>query len=98
MTTTAPAAEDNWMTDDIGIASTIEEWPQQHPWKILIVDDEPDRALDDSPRPARRHLPRPAAGAVFRPTPPPKATRCCKSTPIRPSSCSTWSWRATTPA
>ena len=41
MTTTAPA-EDNWMTDDIGVASTIEEWSQQHPWKILIVDDEPD--------------------------------------------------------
>ena len=32
MTTTAPA-EDNWMTDDIGVASTIEEWSQQHPWK-----------------------------------------------------------------
>ena len=41
MTTIVPS-EDNWMTDDIGVSSTIEEWSQQHPWKILIVDDEPD--------------------------------------------------------
>ena len=41
MTPSAPG-EDNWMTDDIGERAPLEEWSLQHPWKILIVDDEPD--------------------------------------------------------
>ena len=34
--------DDNWMTDDIEERNSFEEWSLQHPWKILIVDDEPD--------------------------------------------------------
>ena len=34
--------DENWMTDDIGEQNALEDWSLQHPWKILIVDDEPD--------------------------------------------------------
>ena len=40
--TSSVHSDDNWMTDDIGEQTSLEAWSQQHPWKILIVDDEPD--------------------------------------------------------
>ena len=41
MTITAHSDE-NWMEDDTVDRKALDEWTQLHPWKILIVDDEPD--------------------------------------------------------
>ena len=42
MMMTPAQPDDHWLEDDITEKRAIQEWTQHHPWKILIVDDEPD--------------------------------------------------------
>ena len=42
MMMTSAHPDEHWLEDDITEKQAVQEWTQLHPWKILIVDDEPD--------------------------------------------------------
>ena len=79
--------DDNWLTED-GDAATVPS-ATQRPWRVLVVDDEPD--IHAVTRLALHSVVfRGVASKCCLPIPVMKGLTCCRASPISPWFCWTW--------